>query len=227
MSSGVLPVFEGYDEIPAYPTSFAPPALDDKTRLEEHLKLESPPLPHWDLVRAANAGTAASTEMSTNQGFTKLPLKSFNHVSREVLSLPLSIQFYCNVLGFVEIKRPEFEADGVWLWGYGISFHLIGTRVPDRRQAVKGNRIQHFTSQLPTVDHIAFLTDDLPAIVRVLEEAHVYHKRASLVQSGIDQVFFFDPDGNVIEISNCAPPIDEDSCYSASSSITATVTIPP
>lgn len=29
---------------------------------------------------------------------------------------------------------------------------------------------------------------------------------------GIYQVFLFDPDGNVIEISNCAPPIGETTC---------------
>lgn len=29
---------------------------------------------------------------------------------------------------------------------------------------------------------------------------------------GIYQIFLFDPDGNVIEISNCAPPVGEVAC---------------
>jgi hypothetical protein len=29
---------------------------------------------------------------------------------------------------------------------------------------------------------------------------------------GIYQIFLFDPDGNVIEISNCAPPVGEVTC---------------
>ena len=187
--------------------------ISPDSRLEEHLKLEPAAPPHWDMVRAGlGQNEPSATTGKPTSGAGKLPLKSFNHISREVLSLSQSIQFYCNILGFVEIKRPAFESDGVWLWGYGISFHLISTNVPDNRQQVKENRIKHFTSQLPTVDHIAFLTDDFPAIVEVLVNARVYHKFVSTPGPGIEQVFLFDPDGNVIEISNCAPPIGEDKC---------------
>jgi catechol 2,3-dioxygenase-like lactoylglutathione lyase family enzyme len=172
------------------------------------MQIERPNMPHWNLVSAGKADPAVCGQSAG----VKLPLKSFNHVSREVLSLSLSIQFYCNILGFVEIKRPAFEAKGVWLWGYGISIHLIQTQVPEKRRQVLTNRLEHFTSQLPTVDHIAFLTDDLPYIRQVLIDAHVYHKDSSAPGSGIDQIFLFDPDGNVIEVSNCAPPVGEDRC---------------
>ena len=30
--------------------------------------------------------------------------------------------------------------------------------------------------------------------------------------AGIEQMFLFDPDGNVIEISNCAPPVGQTTC---------------
>lgn len=158
---------------------------------------------HWNL--------ADSSSLESHQK-PKLPLKSFNHISREVLSLAVSIEFYCNILGFVQIKRPAFEQEGVWLWGYGLSLHLIATNVPKARIDVKNRRIVHFTQNLPCVDHFAFLTDDLHGIIRILDDAKVYHKDTAPAGTGIEQVFVFDPDGNVIEISNCAPPINESVC---------------
>ncbi|RYH23449.1 hypothetical protein EON65_17745 [archaeon] len=39
-------------------------------------------------------------------------MASFNHVSREVLSLEKSKRFYIDILGFHEIPRPPFDCDG-------------------------------------------------------------------------------------------------------------------
>ena len=39
-------------------------------------------------------------------------------------------------------------------------------------------------------------------------------------KTGIHQLFFFDPDGNAIEVSNCAPPIGETRCAMNKSSST-------
>ena len=48
------------------------------------------------------------------------PLASFNHISREVINLERSKQFYSNILGFYEIPRPNLDCNGCWLYGYGI-----------------------------------------------------------------------------------------------------------
>lgn len=167
----------------------------------------------------------------------KIPLSSFNHVSREVLSLEKSRIFYEEILGFEVIPRPPFDCDGYWyvlciipyafnnqsvsyviskmltampililrLAGHGLNLHLIATSVPRERQAVKLRRIQHFSSALPRVDHIAFLTEDIKLVQGILDAHHVYYKHEKLDSVGIEQLFLFDPDGNVIEISNCAP----------------------
>jgi len=69
------------------------------------------------------------------------PIVSFNHMSREVLDYEMSRDFYCGVLGFIEIPRPAFENDGVWLYGFGLSLHLIKSKYPQKRLLLKGRRI--------------------------------------------------------------------------------------
>lgn len=142
----------------------------------------------------------------------RFPLTAFNHVSREVLDLEKSKNFYVDVLGFQVIPRPPFDAEGYWLFGNNLNLHLIKTRVPRERRQVKVARIQHFSSSLPTVDHIAFLTTDIGAVREVLDSENVYYKLEEPKGTGIQQIFLFDPDGNVIEISNCAPVIGETTC---------------
>jgi hypothetical protein len=86
------------------------------------------------------------------------------------------------------------------------------TSCPDERKEIKRNRIKHFTKSLPRVDHIAFVTNDLKSIKDNLDKHKVFYKEDSPRETGIHQIFFFDPDGNVIEVSNCAPPIGQLRC---------------
>lgn len=142
----------------------------------------------------------------------KLPLASFNHIAREVLSIEKSKFFYVEILGFSVVPRPPFDSEGYWLYGYGLSLHLVETTVPEERKRVKIHRIQHFSSSLPRVDHIAFVTSDISFVKNVLEDAHVFYKEDCPKDTGIRQIFLFDPDGNVIEISNCSPEVGETRC---------------
>lgn len=142
----------------------------------------------------------------------KISIKSFNHASREVLSLEKSKQFYVDILGFQQIPRPPFDCDGYWLYGYGLNLHLVATSTPKDRNDVKVRRIQHFSYALPRVDHIAFLTEDIASVKAVLDFYDVYYKHEVPPNTGIEQVFLFDPDGNVIEISNCAPDVGQTTC---------------
>lgn len=151
----------------------------------------------------------------------RLPLASFNHIAREVLSLEKSKRFYVDILGFEVGPRPPFDSDGYWLYGYGLSLHLVQTTAPDHRKLLKRDRIKYFTTCLPRVDHIAFITSDLSIIRRTLIERKVYYKDDKPGGTEIEQIFFFDPDGNVIEVSNCARP--EQQCSLATAT---TVTSP-
>ena len=54
------------------------------------------------------------------------------------------------------------------------------------------------------MDHIAFITSDITFIKNVLDDEGVFYKEDFPNNTGgIWQIFVFDPDYNVIEISNC------------------------
>ena len=146
------------------------------------------------------------------QNPVKLPIASFNHIAREVFSLEKSKNFYVDILGFEIVPRPMFDSEGYWLYGYGLSLHLVSTKVPEERKVTKKVRIKHFSTQLPTVDHIAFVSNDIKTVKGILDKAKVYYKHEILKSAGIEQLFFFDPDGNVLEISNCAPEVGSTTC---------------
>jgi len=142
----------------------------------------------------------------------KLPMAAFNHIGREVLDVEISKKFYCHILGFESIPRPDLGCDGVWLSGYGLNLHLVQTKFPGYRKDLRSRRIDHFSKALPRVDHIAFTTQDLTTIRNALYEANVFLKEEEPKETGIKQIFLFDPDGNVIEISNCGPNVGEVTC---------------
>ena len=131
----------------------------------------------------------------------KLPLSSFNHMAREVLNLEKSKRFYVDILGFDIMPRPPLECEGYWLHGYGLSLHLILTTNKNARKLLLKERIKHFSHSLPRVDHVAFETDNIQNVKDVLDKANVYYKHEKPC-SGLEQLFFFDPDGNVIEVTS-------------------------
>eukprot|EP01039_Chlorochromonas_danica_P005814 gene5814-6402_t len=180
-----------------------PIASSDSSRVSHDTFQSCPAMNcNWTLNEAINEG----------EDIPRLPLTSFNHISKEVLDIDNSKRFYMDILGFREIPRPPFSNEGSWLIGYGLNLHLVTTTTVDDQKENRRSRLDHFTTALPAVDHIAFLTFDLDEIRRTLDQKQVYYKHASPPHTGIHQIFLFDPDGNVIEISNCAPPVGETSC---------------
>jgi catechol 2,3-dioxygenase-like lactoylglutathione lyase family enzyme len=141
-------------------------------------------------------------------------MKEFNHITREVLNLELSTAFYCKVLGFVLVPRPAFESVGNWLWGHGLSLHLIQTEQIRDRQAADAMRLIHYKG-MPIADHFAFLVDNVQEVQDFLDKHGIFYYHDNNTDIGIYQIFIFDPDHNVIELSNCAPPVGEIKCLAA------------
>ncbi|XP_044497347.1 metallothiol transferase FosB-like isoform X2 [Mangifera indica] len=127
-----------------------------------------------------------------------LHLKSLNHVSLVCRSVEESIDFYQNVLGFVPIRRPgSFDFDGAWLFGYGIGIHLLQSEDPE--SLPKKSEIN------PKDNHISFQCESMGAVEKKLKEMGIKYVRAMVQEGGIDveQMFFHDPDGFMIEICDC------------------------
>ncbi|KAK4401989.1 hypothetical protein Sango_0939600 [Sesamum angolense] len=126
----------------------------------------------------------------------EVPFLALNHVSFVCKSVTKSVQFYEQVLGFVLIKRPSsFDFEGAWLFNHGIGIHLLQA---DNVGGKKG-KIN------PKDNHISFQCSNMDLIISQLEEMRIEYVKAVVREGGIivDQIFFHDPDGYMIEICNC------------------------
>ncbi|TMW87898.1 uncharacterized protein LOC107009920 [Solanum pennellii] len=146
-----------------------------------------------------NWSSASSDSSSTTSSYdeeNRMPLLALNHVSYVCKSVPKSAQFYEQVLGFVLIKRPSsFDFDGAWLFNHGIGIHLLGKEdVQSKRGKIN-----------PKDNHISFQCTDMDLIIQRLNDMNVEYVTATVKEGGVtvDQLFFHDPDGNMIEICNC------------------------
>ncbi|CAH9096273.1 unnamed protein product [Cuscuta europaea] len=137
-------------------------------------------------------------------GGDQIPSMALNHVTRLCRCVKESVEFYTKVLGLVEMERPPaFEFDGAWLFNYGVGIHLV--QANDNKDGLPNHRTDH--RQLDPMDnHISFQCDDMEAVERRLKELRVEYKKRTVGGGGaasIDQLFFKDPDGFMIEICNC------------------------
>jgi len=131
-----------------------------------------------------------------------LPLLSLNHVSLLVRSVCASVRFYEDVLGFFLIKRPSsFNFHGAWLFNYGIGIHLLDAEtIEDEYTTMNVSRPIN-----PKENHISFQCTDVELVKKRLEVMGIKYVTALVEEGGIEvnQVFFHDPDGYMIEICNC------------------------
>jgi glyoxylase I family protein len=109
-----------------------------------------------------------------------------HHVSLNVSDTGRALAFYRDVLGMQLLPRPELPFGGAWLdAGNGKQVHLIEADVPpDLGQ------------------HVAFLVDDVEAVIARLRDAGVEVSEAKHVGgTSIRQAFGRDPDGNMLEFT--------------------------
>ncbi|KAE8646385.1 uncharacterized protein LOC101214301 [Cucumis sativus] len=156
--------------------------------------------------------TAVNNEIQANNEETTrkqeehpLPLMALNHVSRVCKNVKDSVHFYTKVLGFVLIERPQsFDFEGAWLFNYGVGIHLMQTEEDDDSVGVRGSDKDHLD---PMDNHISFQCEDMEAMEERLKELGVKYMRRTLEEEEkgetIEQLFFNDPDGFMIEICNC------------------------
>jgi glyoxylase I family protein len=116
--------------------------------------------------------------------------KSVHHVSFSVADLPRSRRFYEDVLGLVEIPRPDLGLPGVWYRAGESEVHLIarpeGVDVGSAPSAIN-----------PLANHQAFAIEDYEKCLERLRARGVEVLPTSPAQG---QMWIRDPDGNVIEL---------------------------
>ncbi|CAM6091180.1 unnamed protein product [Calypogeia fissa] len=89
------------------------------------------------------------------------------------------------------------------LFNYGIGIHLLPLAPKQDEEQVRDAPKEKEIS--PQDDHISFQCEDIDEVEKKLQENGITYKRLEVEERGIliDQVFFHDPNGFMIEVCNC------------------------
>ncbi len=117
-----------------------------------------------------------------------MTVQAMNHFTILTDDVEGTVGFYGQLLGLAAGLRPAFGFPGAWLYANGAPIlHVIGGRPKSELHA-------------GVIDHMAFSGTDLAGLLAKLEERRIEHTCRRQVDSGVWQVFFFDPNGARVEI---------------------------
>jgi glyoxylase I family protein len=135
--------------------------------------------------------------MATTAG---VRIAGYSHVAIAVTDLAAAHDFYCDVLGFTDLPRPDFGIPGMWLQVGDLQLHFIETDT----MPVPGPGFPHFALHVPA--------DEFAATMETLQSAGVTFlgEPNSRVDFGrtVRAAFVTDPAGNVIELTDVGPLAD-------------------
>ncbi len=115
---------------------------------------------------------------------------AFHHAALIVSDLDKAALIYEHILGLTRDKRPDLGFEGVfYCLGHGQQLHLMKLANPDDASVKPehGGRYRHF----------ALSTSNLDGIKAKLEQNNIAYTQS---QSGRAAIFFYDFDGNAIEL---------------------------
>lgn len=125
-----------------------------------------------------------------------LTVQELNHVALHVSDIDASIHFYENILELPRLPRPNFSFPGAWFAFGSQELHLIGDTTLQ-----PGERKHH---------HFALRIQDTYKAKEHLEQKGFTNFRShGLRPDGAVQLFFYDPDGYMIEMYSAPPAVLE------------------
>lgn len=148
---------------------------------------------------AGTGGIGMDYGTNSGRGIPGLNAK-VNHISLVVKDAQRSHAFYQNVLGAMQLRRPNYEARGFWFWMGNIQLHV--TQDQSAKEEVSDESVFLHGG---FVHHIALEVYDFEAVARALHSLDIPFVRISVPMPGavMHQLFLQDPDGHNIEICNC------------------------
>lgn len=124
-------------------------------------------------------------------------IAGYSHVAVSVTDVEEASRFYCDVLGFEELPRPDFGFPGAWLRVGSLQLHL------GQVDAMKpGAGFPHFALHVPTEEFQATVDGLRAAGVTFLGEPS---SRVDFGTTTVWAAFITDPAGNVIELTDVGP----------------------
>lgn len=131
-----------------------------------------------------------------------MPVTELNHYFVRANDLERTKQFYCDVLGFEEMPRPDFPFPGYWLGVNGkIQVHMGPHGIANQDLYYLGTSGRSATDNSGVVDHIAFLAEDPEQFARRFEALGLASRKRYFPEFRLFQMFVKDPDGLTIELN--------------------------
>jgi catechol 2,3-dioxygenase-like lactoylglutathione lyase family enzyme len=131
-----------------------------------------------------------------------MPVTELNHFLIRANKLERTKDFYCKVLGFEVMPRPDFPFPGYWLGVDGkIQVHMAQGGVPNSELYYLGSPKNAAKDNSGVIDHIAFLATEPDKFVKHLKELKVACRPRNFPESQLYQLFIKDPDGLTIELN--------------------------
>lgn len=120
---------------------------------------------------------------------------ALDHITIQCRDLESSRRFYVDVLNLKDGYRPPFDGPpGAWLYddeGRPIVHLFAGSAEEEGARST-------------SIDHVAFVVDDLPAVKARLEDRGIPFDGAIVPDLGVEQIFLCDPDGIQIELGSAS-----------------------
>ncbi|GAB4843367.1 hypothetical protein Ancab_013333 [Ancistrocladus abbreviatus] len=133
-----------------------------------------------------------------------------NHIARESTDIKRLAKFYQEILGFDEIDSPKFgEFEVIWLrLPPYFSLHLIQrnpqAKLPEGPYSASSPVAD--PKDLPRGHHICFSVSNFDSFVQFLKGKGIETFEKTQPDGKTKQIFFFDPDGNGLEVSSQQAP---------------------
>jgi len=124
-------------------------------------------------------------------------IAGYSHLAISVSDLEASRRFYCDLLGFEELRRPDFGIPGMWLRVGTLQLHMIEVA----EVHAPGPGMPHFALHVPTERYEATMAALRDGGARFTFEPRSRDDFGRTVWAA----FVADPSGNIIELTDVGP----------------------
>ena len=132
-------------------------------------------------------------------------INSLDHCSIRTTKLQETREFFVDILGLEDGKRPDFPFPGAWLYTDSTAvIHLIGVDPDDPsglQRHVGGEISSEALQGSGAFDHIAFRANDPSVLIERLKKTDYAYRERQVPNMNLFQIFVEDPNGITIELN--------------------------